>query len=609
MDGVLVVYKEKGYTSADAVARLRRILNQKKIGHLGTLDPDAEGVLPICLGRATKLSDLLSVGHKIYRAVILLGVDTDTQDIGGTVLARSEVKCTTEEVKAAVMSFLGSSSQLTPMYSARKVDGQKLVDLARKGVTVERRSREITVNSLELLSVDLPRVTIRVDCSKGTYIRTLCHDIGEKLGCGAAMESLLREEASGFNIADSMTVSQIAAMQLTGQIGKILKTPEMLLSAYTRFDITSEEAEKPVRNGNPLKLGWGKTNKKLQSEETVSVFSGNGQLMGLYTFEPEKHRLFPKLMLLPEEAVPYGTADDRPSVVSIGKFDGFHVGHRAILDTMNRIAEEKNLRKVLFSFSMSPQAVLSGKQQENLLAPEEKRRLAKALGVDLLAEYPFTDEIRTMSAEDFLKDILLDKMKMKEIAAGPDCAFGYSRQGNIDFLRDHENEFGYHLTVVDKVRMHGDIVSSTRIRSLLEEGRIEEVNDLMGLPITILGKVLHGEAFGRTIGFPTINQAFPEGKLKPPFGVYASRVEWDGSYYPAITDFGVKPTVMADSAPALETHILHYTGDLYGKAVKTELLHFIRPEMRFESSDELKAQIACDLAEAERWHNEEAREK
>ena len=182
VNGILNVYKEKGYTSHDVVAKLRGIVGQKKIGHTGTLDPDAEGVLPVCLGRATKVCDMLTEKDKTYEAVLLLGKETDTQDISGTVLRVGETEgLTQEQVKDCVMSFVGEYDQIPPMYSALKVNGKKLYELAREGKTIERKSRKVEIKEIRILEMALPRVRMEVfPVSKGTYIRTLCHDIGEK---------------------------------------------------------------------------------------------------------------------------------------------------------------------------------------------------------------------------------------------------------------------------------------------------------------------------------------------------------------------------------------------------------------------------------------------
>ena len=201
VNGILNVYKEKGYTSHDVVAKLRGIVGQKKIGHTGTLDPDAEGVLPVCLGRATKVCDMLTEKDKTYEAVLLLGKETDTQDISGTVLRVGETEgLTQEQVKDCVMSFVGEYDQIPPMYSALKVNGKKLYELAREGKTIERKSRKVEIKEIRILEMALPRVRMEVSCSKGTYIRTLCHDIGEKLGCFGCMESLLSTKVSRFRL-------------------------------------------------------------------------------------------------------------------------------------------------------------------------------------------------------------------------------------------------------------------------------------------------------------------------------------------------------------------------------------------------------------------------
>jgi len=210
LNGILNIYKEKGFTSHDVVAKLRGITKQKKIGHTGTLDPDAEGVLPVCLGRATKVCALLTEKDKIYETTLLLGKTTDTQDISGTVLKERDTKALTEqEVRKCIDSYVGTYDQLPPMYSALKVNGKKLYELARAGVEVERKRRRVTVYEIEVVEVRLPRIRMRVHCSKGTYIRTLCHDIGESLGCGGCMETLLRTKVSCFSLEDSLRLSEI----------------------------------------------------------------------------------------------------------------------------------------------------------------------------------------------------------------------------------------------------------------------------------------------------------------------------------------------------------------------------------------------------------------
>ena len=236
MDGMIVIRKEKGYTSHDVVAKLRGILHMKKIGHTGTLDPDAEGVLPVALGKATRLVDLITDKEKTYEAVMRLGVVTDTQDMSGTVLSQvSELNITEEELRTVIASFVGDYMQVPPMYSALKVNGKKLYELAREGKTVERKARPVHFYEIEILEISLPLVRIRVTCSKGTYIRTLCHDIGEKLGCGAAMETLLRTKVGRFTLDGAITLAEAEAAMQSGEIGNKIFGIEEILAEYHLF--------------------------------------------------------------------------------------------------------------------------------------------------------------------------------------------------------------------------------------------------------------------------------------------------------------------------------------------------------------------------------------
>lgn len=251
IDGIINVYKETGFTSHDVVAKLRGILKQKKIGHTGTLDPEAQGVLPVCLGKATKVCELLTDKNKTYQTVLLLGCTTDTQDTTGTVLHSREVSCTEEEVRSCIAAFIGEQEQIPPMYSALKVNGKKLYELARQGIEVERKARRITIEQIVIDSIQLPEITMTVTCSKGTYIRTLCHDIGEALGCGGCMKSLLRTQVGPFELAQSVRLSEIEAYRDAGELDQIVKSVDSVFQHLTAVYL-SEPAERLVRNGNPI---------------------------------------------------------------------------------------------------------------------------------------------------------------------------------------------------------------------------------------------------------------------------------------------------------------------------------------------------------------------
>ncbi|MCD8364560.1 MAG: tRNA pseudouridine(55) synthase TruB [Clostridiales bacterium] len=252
-NGIINVYKEPGYTSFDVVAKLRGICGQKKIGHTGTLDPAAEGVLPVCLGNATKVCDMLTDRDKTYRAVMLLGVETDTLDTSGQVLRRGNIDCVTgDAVRATIADFVGEIDQIPPMYSALKVNGQKLCDLARKGKTVERKPRRVTIYEICVDDIALPRVTMTVRCSKGTYIRTLCHDIGETLGCHAALEHLLRTEAAGYRVEDSLRLDEISTLRDAGELECRIRPVEDVFRQYPSVQ-TTEREDRFLYNGNALR--------------------------------------------------------------------------------------------------------------------------------------------------------------------------------------------------------------------------------------------------------------------------------------------------------------------------------------------------------------------
>lgn len=300
--GVINVYKEQGFTSHDVVAKLRGIVGQKKIGHTGTLDPDAVGVLPVCLGRATKLCDMLTDKDKVYEAVMLLGVETDTQDTTGQILKSSETdEITEEQVRAAVLDFVGDYNQVPPMYSALKINGKKLYEIAREGKTVERAARRVQIFDIEILSIALPRVTMKVHCSKGTYIRTLCHDIGQKLGCGACMEKLTRTKVSRFEIKDSLTLAQIEVLKKEDRLSEILIPIDQMFANYPSI-IVSGEAARLAYNGNGIKDRDVRKDENILDEAYVRVYDDVEDFIGVYQYyEKEREYRIRKMFYIKEE--------------------------------------------------------------------------------------------------------------------------------------------------------------------------------------------------------------------------------------------------------------------------------------------------------------------
>lgn len=285
INGIINIYKEKGFTSFDVVAKMRGIAHQKKIGHTGTLDPDAEGVLPVCLGKATKVCDLLTDKDKEYEAVLLLGIMTDTQDVTGQILKEHPVDVTDQQVREAIHSFVGRYEQIPPMFSALKVDGKKLCDLARKGITVERKARPVLIHEIEILSMELPRVRMRIHCSKGTYIRTLCQDIGEKLGCYGCMESLLRTRVAGFMLKDAYRLQEVEEIFANGRENDILFPVDTVFDSYPKCRAV-EQAVKLLENGNRIPSSMIPEAKK--DEIPIRLYCADGRFVGIYTYQREQ---------------------------------------------------------------------------------------------------------------------------------------------------------------------------------------------------------------------------------------------------------------------------------------------------------------------------------
>lgn len=354
MDGIINVYKEKGYTSHDVVARVRGITGIRHIGHTGTLDPEAEGVLPICIGTATKLCDMLTDKTKVYEAVLLLGVQTDTQDASGYVTGEAQKEkldsLSDEEIDRVLKSFEGEYDQLPPMFSAVRVNGQRLYSAARAGREVEREARKVSISCIERTSdivhgsfgdiaaiparegtyinsfgtireeghwqrvektrmerdeekiglLPVIRLCLRVECSKGTYVRTLCNDIGERLGVYGCVEKLLRVRVGEFVISDTVTLSEIEAVKESG-IEKLLKPADACFGEYTRLD-TKPKYDSTLINGNVLYFRHF-SQYITQAPSPVRVYTSTGKFAAVYEFDQTKNRYTPLKMFVSEEEI------------------------------------------------------------------------------------------------------------------------------------------------------------------------------------------------------------------------------------------------------------------------------------------------------------------
>ena len=291
-----------------------------------------------------------------------------------------------------------------------------------------------------------------------------------------------------------------------------------------------------------------------------------------------------------------GTTDfniEESTVITFGKFDGIHRGHRLLLDT---VLEKKadDLKAVVFTFDIPPRKKVEDDRGDVLTTNEEKMHIFENIGIDYVVECPFTEEIRNMDAVDFIR-MMVEKLHVKYMVVGTDFHFGHNRMGDYQLLLEYADKFGYEVQVIEKIQSDGRDISSTYIREYIKEGNIEKANELLGYSFFVQGTVEHGNEIGRTIGFPTVNLVPEADKLLPPFGVYITRILIGGEEYCGITNVGCKPTIEGDNPIGVETHVLDFSDDVYDMAVEVEFLHRIRAEVKFASIDELKAQLQQDI--------------
>lgn len=252
MNGILLIDKAEGWTSSDVVIKLKGVLRERRVGHSGTLDPMATGLLAVFVGRATRAVEFAEAHDKRYTAGLRLGVTTDTQDVTGTVLRSCQANVAEDELKAVLTRFTGELEQIPPMYSAIKINGQKLYDIARRGGEVERRPRHITVSGISVVGRSGNDFVLDISCSKGTYIRTLCNDIGDALGCGGCMSSLRRTAAGDFSVSQAYTIDEVVAAAAAGEAGKLLLPTDSMFAALPRCTAGAQD-ERRIKNGNEIK--------------------------------------------------------------------------------------------------------------------------------------------------------------------------------------------------------------------------------------------------------------------------------------------------------------------------------------------------------------------
>ena len=541
MDGIINVNKEAGMTSFDVLRALKKILREKKMGHAGTLDPMAEGVLLVCVGKATKLVDSLMSEVKVYRAELLLGVETDTEDSTGKRLSEEENCVTKEEVLSAFHSLLGKREQIPPMYSAKKVEGKRLYSMAREGIVIERKPSSIEIFSIELLSLTEPepfeglscqgkhqRISFRVKCSKGTYIRTLCTEIGEKLGTKACMSALTREEVGEFHLKESKTLSEIEQYTKEGALSSFLKP-----ALYSKV---------------PTVLTFGKFD---------GVHLGH-------------QKIFSSVFRIGEEE------GLKPAVLSFTMEKGsfFLQGRKEMLSTedehFTRLKNAGFQEVYLYPLTMEA-ARMSPEDFVRSILIDALKVKHLVVGTDCSFGYQGAGNV------EFLKNL----------------------QGKYGFRLTVVDKVLTKSPAGEEVE-----ISSSYIRKALEEGRVEEAAALLGRPYSINGTVVHGKAIGRSLSFPTANIFSKEGKLIPKEGVYYTRVMARGEEYDAMTNIGRNPSISEENPLTIESHLLNFDKEIYGEKIRISFLERIREQKRFPNLDALKAQLKEDLLTVEEFRKD-----
>ena len=298
------------------------------------------------------------------------------------------------------------------------------------------------------------------------------------------------------------------------------------------------------------------------------------------------------------------------SAVALGKFEGIHRGHQLLLNEVKK-QKKHHLQSVVFTFDRPPGTILGRDGEKKSLdtctqiyTREERYRILKDLGIDQLIEFPFTREFACLSPEEFIRDVLVDKTGARVVVVGTDFRFGRGRSGSVEDLRHFSEIYGFDLLVMDKLREGQSDISSSRVRDLLGLGRMEEADGLLGRPYFISGPVIHGRELGRTIQIPTANLAVQPCKLTPPNGVYITKTHLGEESFFGITNIGVKPTVESDSRKGAETYIFDFDRDVYGEEIQVDLLHYCRPEQKFDSVAHLQEQMARDISSAREYINQ-----
>jgi len=514
------VLKPPGMTSHDVVDYVRKCLGTRRVGHTGTLDPGAAGVLVVCVGQATRLSEFLLSCDKTYRAEAVLGIETDTLDAHGDVTARAQgVEVSEEEAAEAVGELIGEHEMVPPMHSAVRHKGRRLYELARAGREVERRPRHVTVKHTQLvrmLQERYPKLLFDVCCSSGTYVRSLCASLGERLGCGAHLSFLLRTRVGHFHLEGALTLEQIAAGSAEDP-ASLLQPPEVAVAHLPSFVVGPGRASRLACGGVVTTPAQAEAGADGPESTAVRVHGPAGELLCIAA--------------------------------------------------------------------------------ERLTLLDEKLGFFRTEGVDLCAILRFDTALSRWSCRQFVRRVLRDGLGAAVVVAGAGHTLGAGGGGDLATLQRLGAEMGFGVESVPDAVHEGERVSSSSIRDALSAGDVAKSAAMLGRPYSVCATVSPGRGVGERLGYRTANLPVDEKKLLPADGVYAGYACAGAERYPAVAHVGGSPT-FGEAERLVEVHILDRQIELAGRTMCFEMVERIRSPIRFAAEEQLRTQIAADVARA-----------
>ncbi|MCR4963185.1 MAG: bifunctional riboflavin kinase/FAD synthetase [Firmicutes bacterium] len=594
MDGFINLNKHIGPSSQSAVSALKRLF-RVKAGHCGTLDPAAQGVLPVALGSATRLTEYVIGNGKTYRTEIVFGVETDTYDGDGNIVAEADASSLTAgDLHQALLGFCGDIMQTPPAASALKQGGVAAYKRLRRGETVTMQPRPVHIDALQLESFQpgrQARATLRIRCGKGVYVRSLAHDLGALFGVGGHVAALTRLQVGMFRIEQAYTVEQIAAMAAAGDYSFLL--PSSYPLAHIPVFTVRDDQRQTILYGNPTPI-----DPYAAAAPLYRIEDSEGCLLAIGTAirQPDGACLLQPEKVLQPPPPPKGRGYQ---AVAIGNFDGVHLGHRALLQDL---AEQKRLyggKTAALTFSPHPLAVICGQAPPLLSSDELKKHLiCDVYQADDLITLPFDRRLMNAAPEEFFREVLQNKLRAQSVVVGYNFTFAAHGHGTAATLRQLGEAAGMEVRIVGEIAGECGPISSSAIRNHIAKGDMQAANAMLGYWYSLSGVVITGNRLGRTIGFPTANVAPREDLVMPPLGVYAARVLYDGQSFDGVVNFGYKPTIGGENKPLLEAHIFDRDMDLYGREITVALGKFLRPEKRFAGLQQLQRQIDEDSQKA-----------